>query len=352
MTEFYRNAWYVAAAAHELQVGKQPFRRTLLGEALVLYRLPDGTPVALQDRCPHRWAPLSLGKLIGDRLQCIYHGLQFDRSGACVHNPHSSNAAARIHVTSYPLTEKYGYVWYWPGDAVQADIDLVPRLDFLENPQQFATVRGYLRVRAHYELISDNLLDLSHVEFLHPMFALEEGVESHRVEFLQEGNTVIANRWKPNTTLNAFARLLWSSPPERGDGRANMRWMAPSNLLFDLGVCAVGERPEAGLCTPAAHLLTPETTYSTHYFWAQGRNLRLSDRELDQRIIEVNSQVFEKEDRIVIEAQQVELGTETDILKVKPLLLKADTAAVMARRLLRRLIDAETQQAPTAASGS
>ncbi len=352
MTQFFRNTWYVAASAGELEAGQRPLRRIFLQQPVALYRLPDGSPVALQDRCPHRLVPLSLGKLIGDRLQCIYHGLQFDRTGACVHNPHSGSGANRIRVTSYPLTERYGYVWIWPGDPARADASLIPRLDFLDDGARFAVVRGYLKVQANYELISDNLLDLTHVEFLHPLFARHEGVGAHDVEFLQEGNSVIANRRKPNTSLNAFAKLLWTSPPERGDGRANMRWTAPSNLLFDLGVSHVGGEPEAGLCTPATHLLTPETAYSTHYFWAQGRNLRLDDRALDQQIVEVNSRVFDQEDRLVIEAQQAELGERTDILEAKPLLFNADKPAVLARRLLRRLIAAEAGSQSTVASGS
>ncbi len=341
MTSFLRNCWYVACASTE--ISERPFRRVLLDVAVALYRLPDGAPVALRDRCPHRLVPLSYGKLVGDRLQCIYHGLQFDRSGACVHNPHGGGTT-RVHVDSYPVVERYGYVWIWPGDAERADAEALPKLDFLEDTAHFTAVRGYLNVQANYQLISDNLLDLSHVEFLHPMFAREEGVESHRTEFLQEPRAVIANRWKPNTSLNAFAKLLWENPPDRGDGRANMRWMPPSNLIFDLGTCEVGAPVESGLCSPATHLLTPETAYRTHYFWTQGRNRRLSDPELDLRLQGITSRIFDQEDRLVIEAQQAELGPETDILKVKPLLLKADTPAVMARRLLGRLIEDESGQ--------
>ncbi len=174
MSHFLQNCWYVACSADEMS-GK-PFRRIILDVPIVLYRLEDGTPVALHDRCPHRLVPLSLGKLVGDHIQCIYHGLQFDRNGTCVHNPHSGAAAARIRVPSFPLAEKYGYLWIWMGEPDRADRETLPQLDFLEDHANFKTVRGYLKVNANYQLISDNLLDLSHVEFLHPMFAREEGV--------------------------------------------------------------------------------------------------------------------------------------------------------------------------------
>src|SRR5215831_15600924 len=82
---FLRNYWYVAASDEE--VGRKPLRRLILNEPVALFRLEDGTPVAFEDRCAHRHLPLSMGKLVGDRLQCHYHGLQYDRTGACVRIP-------------------------------------------------------------------------------------------------------------------------------------------------------------------------------------------------------------------------------------------------------------------------
>jgi vanillate O-demethylase monooxygenase subunit len=241
--------------------------------------------------------------------------------------------------------ERYGYVRIWPGDPARANPALLSEFAFLEDQARFKTVRGYLKVEANYQLVVDNLLDLSHVEFLHPMFARKEGVESHRTEFSQEGNTVFAKRLKPNSSLNDFARLFWDSPADRGDGRANMRWDPPSLLNFDLGVTEVGARPEDGVCTPAAHLLTPETTYTTHYFWAQARNRKLGDEALDERLRTAVHNVFVHEDKPMIEAQQIEMGAVTDIIALRPVLLEPDVPTIRARRVLTRMIAEEQGEA-------
>src|SRR5690349_291338 len=96
--QFLRNAWYVAASANE--VGRIPLPRLLLGEPIVFYRRGDGTSVALEDRCCHRRAPLSKGKIVDDRLQCGYHGFTFDASGACVAIPGQDSVPTRIGVRS------------------------------------------------------------------------------------------------------------------------------------------------------------------------------------------------------------------------------------------------------------
>ena len=82
---FLRNYWYVAA--YDREITRRPLGRIILGEPIVFYRLEDGTPVALEDRCAHRHLPLSMGKLVGDTLQCHYHGLRYDKTGACVRVP-------------------------------------------------------------------------------------------------------------------------------------------------------------------------------------------------------------------------------------------------------------------------
>ena len=87
---YLRNAWYVAAWSDDLLDG-QLLPRTIMKEPIVLYRKSDGKVVALEDRCPHRFAPLHMGKIVnGDCVQCPYHGLEFDASGACVLNPHGA----------------------------------------------------------------------------------------------------------------------------------------------------------------------------------------------------------------------------------------------------------------------
>ena len=150
---FLRNAWYVAAWGDELAAGAL-FQRTILGESVLLYREPDGTAVALGNRCPHRFAPLHLGKLRGDRVECGYHGLQFDSQGHCVHNPHSQGSPRRsAQVKSYPVLERHRALWIWMGDPQRAESGSIPDYSFLTSSPATAVVTMYIPTACHYELL-------------------------------------------------------------------------------------------------------------------------------------------------------------------------------------------------------
>src|SRR5687768_10422806 len=114
---YLRNTWYIAAEPQEL--ASRPLARTILERPVVVFRTASGKVVALDDRCPHRFAPLSLGHVAGERIQCGYHGAQFDASGACVHVP-GQDIVPRVKIASYPVVEKHGYVWIWMGDTAGA----------------------------------------------------------------------------------------------------------------------------------------------------------------------------------------------------------------------------------------
>lgn len=340
---YLRNAWYVAGWPGEIT--RRPLRRTFLNEPVVLFRRQDGTPVALADRCPHRFVPLSLGKLVGDELQCIYHGLRFDASGACAFNPHGDGAIPRrAQVRSFPLLERHGVVWIWLGEAARAPATQLPDLSIVDDPA-FALVFGTMLVKANYLLVSDNLLDLSHVQFLHPLLRVPDGaVRRHDVR--QDGDTVWSMLWRDNALPNVLHQLFW--PKDKiGDSRAHMRWNAPSVLLLDTGITERGRPAEEGVSVPSVHLLTPETDNTTHYFWGFLRNRDVDDAAVSERIRAVGLQAFEEEDRPVIEAQQANIQS-ADVMNLGPALLSPDAAAVRARRILERLIEAE-HSAPQAA---
>lgn len=334
---FLKNAWYVAGASREIT--ERPFRRMVLEEPVVFFRKPDGTPVAFFDRCPHRFAPLSRGKVVGDRLQCGYHGLQFGADGSCVHNPHGA-IPDRARVKSYALMEKYGFAWIWPGDARLADPALLPEMPRFDDPD-YDVVDGYLGVAANYQLLADNLLDLSHVEFLHPDFAMEDVLDNTRTEVIREGNRIHSNRWKPNCSVSKFLRTFWTSNATRGDARANIRWDPPGSFYLDLGVTDVGAPLEAGVYVPFLHLLTPETRHRTHYFWSVARGGRRNDPAFDETVRMIASRAFEQEDEPMIEAQQLEIGFDRDFMDMKPILLGPDAAAAQARLVLEKLIREE-----------
>ena len=193
--------------------------RTILKEPVVLYRKSDGNIAALEDRCPHRFAPLHMGKIVnGDSVQCPYHGLEFDASGACVLNPHGTkNIPPRARVRSYPATEKHKAIWIWMGEQAP-DLSKVPDFSVLDNvPEMHATKRDRITICANYELIIDNLLDLSHTSYLHDgILGNSETVDS-QITVEQDGNDVVVGRHAGNATTSGIVR--YSHAVEAGPRR-------------------------------------------------------------------------------------------------------------------------------------
>ena len=191
---YVRNTWYVAAWAEDVVPGAL-LARTILEEPIVLFRGGDGRAAALQDRCPHRFVPLSLGTVCGNaRVRCAYHGLEFDGSGKCVVNPHASGRIPKNStVRSYPVVEKHTLIWIWMGEA-EPDESLLP--DFHQNDHpQWAAARGYIPLAANYLLYVDNLLDLRNLDQQSCSYALLEYLlELHRNHLCSNERQQIPNR--------------------------------------------------------------------------------------------------------------------------------------------------------------
>jgi phenylpropionate dioxygenase-like ring-hydroxylating dioxygenase large terminal subunit len=161
------NTWYVAAIATEVAADGL-FHRRILDISVLMYRKADGVAVAMHDRCPHRFAPLHLGKRVGDEVQCPYHALRFDANGQCTHSPHGDGTVpARACVRVFPLVERYGFLWIWMGEADAADPSTIPAYTRLESEPVNAVAHGYMHMPANYQLIVDNVMDLSHVDHVH-----------------------------------------------------------------------------------------------------------------------------------------------------------------------------------------
>src|SRR5580700_1136051 len=148
---FLKQVWYACAWADELQPN-QPLSRLVADTPLVLFRQPKGTPSALEDRCPHRFAPLSRGQLTSRGIRCGYHGLEFGGTGQCVANPHGP-VLESLRVRSYPTVEKYKLIWIWLGDPASASIEEIPDLSFVETAPENAISKGYLPTVAHHLLM-------------------------------------------------------------------------------------------------------------------------------------------------------------------------------------------------------
>jgi vanillate O-demethylase monooxygenase subunit len=165
---FPRNQWYVAARRDE--IGRSLLNRKLLGEQVVLYRAEDGRAVSLSDWCPHRRFRLSRSRLMGDVIQCGYHGLCFDSSGVCVKIPGQKTIPREMRVRSFPLVEKWFWCWIWAGEPDRADPALIPDLGALVDGEYFETLTEVELVRANFQLLLDNLADNTHASILHPGF--------------------------------------------------------------------------------------------------------------------------------------------------------------------------------------
>jgi vanillate O-demethylase monooxygenase subunit len=342
---YLRNAWYVAAWSDDLADGTL-LARTILKEPIVLYRKQDGAVAALQDRCPHRFAPLSMGKIVnGDRVQCPYHGLEFDASGACVLNPHGTkNIPSRARVAAYPVVEKHKAIWIWMGERAP-DHAKVPDFSVLDNvPELHATKRDKMMIKANYELIIDNLLDLSHTSYLHEgILGNAETVESD-ITVEREGDDVIISRHAGGVTAPGLFATQWPQRPDKVDKFTRMRWMAPSTMRLLTGICTPGAAPESGTGYHAIHMLTPETDRTTHYFFTAVRfNVKTTDealnRQIQDKISTTRRFAFEEQDAPVIEAQQAIIDAATT--PVDPVILAIDVGPVRYKRILQKMIEAD-----------
>src|SRR5690606_35920267 len=161
-----RDQWYVAAYGSE--IGQELFGRTICGEPILFWRTRAGTVTAVSDRCVHRRFPLSQApsRLVDDQVVCGYHGFTYGADGGCVAVPGQSRVPRTARLKSYPVVELDSFVWVWIGDPALADPDRIPRAPWLTDPA-YTTVTGMEPLNARFELLVDNLLDLSHETYLH-----------------------------------------------------------------------------------------------------------------------------------------------------------------------------------------
>lgn len=339
MKQFIKNAWYVAAESHEL--ADDLLDRTICGDPVVLFRGEDGTPAALEDRCCHRHLPLSLGKRVGNVVQCGYHGLEFDASGACVSVPGQSRVPPGAGVRAYPVVERYRYVWIWPGDADKADPDLIPDYHWNDDPGWISNT-GYFYVEGNHQLLVDNLLDLSHVQFIHATTLGADGVTDAPLDTRRDGERVHIDRWimdMPPPAMFAGAGDF----PGTVDRWQLITWTAPTHVIIDVGCANAGTGAregdrDQGITIFSNHTITPETEKSCHYFWHHARNYRLDDAELTTFLASAAGTAF-GEDVDILAAQQRSIDSAGP--DWQGIDINADAGVLQARRVVDKLLAAE-----------
>ena len=353
---FPLNAWY--AAAYDVEVGRKLLARTICHQKLVIYRLQDGSVAALEDACWHRLMPLSLGALEGDEVRCGYHGLVYNAQGRCTHMPSQETMNPSACVRSFPVLEKYRFVWVWPGDPAKADPALVPDMHWNDDPA-WAGDGKMIRVKCDYRLVVDNLMDLTHETFVHGSSIGQRAVAEAPFVATHGDRTATVTRYMENIDAPPF----WAGQIDHALGYKGKvdRWQvikfeAPCTVNIDVGVAetGTGAMPQPvngdvnqgdsatsvrtrGVNGFVLNTITPETDQTCLYFWAFSRNYRLGEQRLTHELREGVSRIF-REDEHVLEAQQQAMNDHPDH---KFYNLNIDAGAMWARRLIDGLVAKE-----------
>ncbi|MCP2091771.1 UNVERIFIED_ORG: vanillate O-demethylase monooxygenase subunit [Paraburkholderia sediminicola] len=285
---FPKNQWYVAAWSD--QIGPDLLARTILGMPVVLYRTREGNPVALADRCPHRRYPLSRGKLIDDQIECGYHGFTFDCSGKCVRIPSQTDIPASYGVTKYPLVQRWEWLWIWMGDPSLADESLIPDHGPLRVSDEGwqPTVGAHERVESRYIFLHDNLLDLSHLSYLHGSTIGGPGIAHAEAEMKQDERQFIVSRFIKSDQVEHLPLAKTMNMTGLVD-RTMIQYFFPPGLhstgsSFQSAVNGGVEPGKPYGALRVNHAITPETENTTHYFWAFSRNFGLGDQQLTESL--------------------------------------------------------------------
>ena len=340
------NCWWVAATIRE--VSRKPLSRWLLEQRVALFRLQDGTPVALEDRCAHRWAPLSQGKVLGDEIACPYHGFRYDSRGRCTLVPSQSHAPSALQLRSYPVRDHGGYVWVWMGDSNKADPALLPEIPWFVDPT-FIRVGGYLEVGCNYMLIQENVLDLTHVAHLHAD-AQQEGWQEPPSDVIVTDSAVTYRKSIANVPVAPIIVDLMGV--DSGSKLDRLDWgtfFSPACHVSgsDYQSAARGKGARSRYIVRGLHCTTPVSPNRCHYWWglAQDFGRELPDEELSVFVAELNSflEGVVKQDREVLEAIQTTIEQDIRGESAPEGLVGADRAVVAARRILKKSLEAQAR---------
>lgn len=346
---YLRNTWYVACTPDEID-GK-PLGRQICDERMAFFRGPDGLPAAVEDFCPHRGAQLSLGRVIDGQLVCGYHGLAMGCDGRTVSMP-GQRVRGFAPIRTFPVIERYGFIWVWPGDPTLADLATLHHLGWAQDPQ-WTYGGGRYHIACDYRLMIDNLMDLSHETYVHATSIGQKEIDETPTTTEVKGDEVTTSRFMNGIHAPPFWRMGL-----RGNGLADdvlvdrwqiCRFAPPSHVMIEVGVAHAGK---GGYDADQQHkangivvdFLTPETATSMHYFWGMARRFQPQDDELTGRIRDGQAQVF-AEDTVVLEAQQRNLLAQPER---RLLMLNIDAGGVQSRKVLDRLIAQERAGAPQA----
>jgi len=336
---YLRNCWYVAGWSRDIDASLKPV--TMLGEKIVLYRAVHGSIVALEDACPHRKLPLSKGMLKDDRIVCGYHGLTFDGTGACVAAPTQGRIPTAAKVRGYPAAERYGFVWLWMGDAAKADPALILDIPNYEAPSWGRTAGGDMTIACNYLYVVDNLLDPSHVAWVHLTSFAGAKTDDTPLSTKKVEDGIVVSRWMMDTTPpNYYAKLVkFNGNADRLQHyECRIPSIAINKSIYSPAGTGGPDKPlnERSYVNISYNFITPIDESNSHYYWFQHRNTDPADERISEAM-NAGARMAFIEDKDVLEAVQIGMATR----KTPNIDLGIDAGALQFRKLLNTRMAAE-----------
>ncbi len=340
---FLKNVWYVAAWDHELIDGAK-LARTLLEKPVLIFRGESGKIVALEDRCCHRGAPLSMGRIEGDCVRCMYHGMKFDATGKCVQIPGQDIIPAKLGVRSFPIVERDHLVWIWMGDPALADVASVPDYAPLHDPA-WRGMPGYMHYKANWLFIVDNLADFAHLAFVHTKTlggSEEYAYKTKKINMERLADGFRVERWNMDSDAPPYHKKVIPDKTAKVDRRNIGEMRVPGMFFMETLFAPSGSGAENGNREGArqyrnCQFMTPETRRTTHFFWNYLHDFDLRDSNIALSTRNSLEEGF-MEDKALIEAQQVAIDLDPDM----PLMaIIADAPLVHFRRVFGQRLAAE-----------
>lgn len=336
-TPFIFDEWYVLGFSHEFE--RTLVKRTVLGRDLVFFRTEGGTPAAFDDRCVHRSYPLSRGTLDGDTLVCGYHGFRYNAEGNVVEVPSQKSCPKGLGVHAYPLCEKGPLVWVWMGDPAEADEGKIPDQSWLTS-SDWVTNQGYMRMEANYVSLHENLLDLTHLSYVHAKsFGTPDYASAPYQTTVEEGYFMLERHVIPTRLPPVWAKSTGLEDCANAARVAKSEFLSPAlhetTATFYDNDLPAESRPEFSART--AHIITPESKTSTHYFVVDGRCFATDEDWITDFMHEQLLVAF-KEDIDALEALEVTLENWN-----RPLYefsVASDHASISMRKYLKKRADA------------
>lgn len=336
---FLRNCWYVAGWSKDYEQALKP--QMLLGDEIVFYRRADGTPVALEDACPHRKLPLSMGAIENDHVVCGYHGLTFDCTGTCIDSPTQRGMTPRRAVVrSYPVVDRYRLLWIWMGDPDLANPDDIFEIENFDNPDWGYTDGGVLPIECNYLWVVDNLLDPSHVAWVHVSSFGGAGTDSAPLDMEKTDRGVIVSRWIFDQAPSPYYKDLVKFPGNC-DRLQHYEMCVPAIALNKSVYTPVGTGGPDKAAVDLTYVnisynfMTPVDEKNTQYIWFQHRNTDPNDKAISEKMNAGAVMAF-NEDKAILEAVQKGMDKASEHID-----LGLDLGAKTFRMKLQRLIDAE-----------